>query len=83
MTMAVTERAPDIGIMKAIGANPKTIKQIFLMESTFIGLAGALIGTAVAYLISFLVNVGVPMILEQISKRKSLLRCSFLLFRFY
>ncbi|MFP7478591.1 ABC transporter permease [Terribacillus saccharophilus] len=66
MTMAVTERAPDIGIMKAIGANPKTIKQIFLMESTFIGLAGALIGTAVAYLISFLVNAGVPMILEQI-----------------
>ncbi|PAE08192.1 hypothetical protein CHI12_07400 [Terribacillus saccharophilus] len=66
MTMAVTERAPDIGIMKAIGANPKTIKQIFLMESTFIGLAGALIGTAVAYLISFLVNAGVPVILEQI-----------------
>ncbi|WP_077305220.1 ABC transporter permease [Terribacillus halophilus] len=66
MTMAVTERAPDIGIMKAIGANPKTIKQIFLMESTFIGLAGALIGTAVAYLISFSVNAGVPIILEQI-----------------
>ncbi|MFP7495011.1 FtsX-like permease family protein [Terribacillus saccharophilus] len=66
MTMAVTERAPDIGIMKAIGANPRTIKQIFLMESTFIGLAGALIGTAVAYLISFIVNAGVPVILEQI-----------------
>ncbi|MFS0562510.1 FtsX-like permease family protein [Terribacillus sp. 179-K 1B1 HS] len=66
MTMAVTERAPDIGIMKAIGANPKTIKQIFLMESTFIGLAGALIGTTVAYLISFIVNAGVPVILEQI-----------------
>jgi acetoin utilization transport system permease protein len=66
MTMAVTERAPDIGIMKAIGANPKTIKQIFLMESTFIGLAGALIGTAVAYIISFSVNSGVPIILEQI-----------------
>jgi acetoin utilization transport system permease protein len=66
MTMAVTERAPDIGIMKAIGANPKTIKQIFLMESTFIGFAGALIGTAVAYIISFSVNTGVPLILEQI-----------------
>ncbi|QXE02211.1 ABC transporter permease [Terribacillus sp. DMT04] len=66
MTMAVTERAPDIGIMKAIGANPKTIKQIFLMESTFIGLAGAWIGTAAAYIISFFVNTGVPIILEQI-----------------
>ena len=37
MTMAVTERAPDIGIMKAIGANPKTIKNIFLLESSYIG----------------------------------------------
>lgn len=64
MTMAVTERAPDIGIMKAIGANPKTIKQIFLLESTCIGLLGALIGTIVAYLISFTVNLVIPLILE-------------------
>ncbi|PXW89183.1 acetoin utilization transport system permease protein [Streptohalobacillus salinus] len=63
MTMAVTERAPDIGIMKAIGASPKTIKQIFLLESSFIGILGALIGTAVSYLISMLVNVGLPLIL--------------------
>jgi len=34
MTMAVTERAPDIGIMKAIGAIPKVIKRIFLLESS-------------------------------------------------
>lgn len=66
MTMAVTERAPDIGIMKAIGANPKTIKQIFLLESSYIGLLGALIGTAVAYLISFVVNLGLPLILEAV-----------------
>ncbi|WP_440896835.1 ABC transporter permease [Amphibacillus sp. Q70] len=66
MTMAVTERAPDIGIMKAIGANPKTIKQIFLLESSYIGILGALIGTAVAYLISFAVNLGIPLILEAV-----------------
>lgn len=66
MTMAVTERAPDIGIMKAIGANPKTIKQIFVLESSYIGLMGAVIGTAVAYLISFAVNFGLPLILESV-----------------
>ena len=66
MTMAVTERAPDIGIMKAIGANPKTIKQVFLLESSYIGLMGAVIGTAVAYLISFAVNFGIPFILETV-----------------
>ncbi|MFS0674762.1 ABC transporter permease [Ornithinibacillus sp. 179-J 7C1 HS] len=64
MTMAVTERAPDIGIMKAIGANPKTIKQIFLLESSYIGIIGAFIGTVVAYATSIVVNLVLPMILE-------------------
>lgn len=64
MTMAVTERAPDIGIMKAIGANPKTIKNIFLLESSYIGFLGALFGTIVAYGISFIVNLALPMVLS-------------------
>ncbi|MDQ1146370.1 acetoin utilization transport system permease protein [Bacillus sp. SORGH_AS 510] len=65
MTMAVTERAPDIGIMKAIGATPKTIKRIFLLESSYIGLIGALIGTIVSYGISFAVNLVIPFIIKQ------------------
>ncbi|WP_053217435.1 ABC transporter permease [Virgibacillus senegalensis] len=64
MTMAVTERAPDIGIMKAIGAKPKTIKRIFILESSLIGLSGALIGTVIAYIVSMAVNFGLPLILE-------------------
>jgi acetoin utilization transport system permease protein len=65
MTMAVTERAPDIGIMKAIGATPKTIKRIFLLESSYIGLIGAIIGTIVSYGISFAVNFALPLIIKQ------------------
>jgi acetoin utilization transport system permease protein len=65
MTMAVTERAPDIGIMKAIGANPKTIKRIFLLESSYIGLIGAIIGTLVSYGISYAVNFAIPIIIKQ------------------
>jgi acetoin utilization transport system permease protein len=64
MTMAVTERAPDIGIMKAIGANPKTIRRIFLLESSYIGLIGALIGTVVSYIISYTVNFALPLIIK-------------------
>ncbi|PWU68047.1 ABC transporter permease [Gracilibacillus dipsosauri] len=64
MTMAVTERTPDIGIMKALGAHPKKIKQIFLLESGYIGILGAVVGIAVAYLISFLVNLFLPVIVE-------------------
>jgi acetoin utilization transport system permease protein len=65
MTMAVTERAPDIGIMKAIGANPKIIKRIFLLESSYIGLIGAIIGTVVSYAISYAVNFALPLIIEK------------------
>lgn len=64
MTMAVTERAQEIGIMKAIGANPKTIHSIFLLESSFIGILGALIGVTAAYIISFAANHIVPMIMR-------------------
>ncbi|CQR48289.1 ABC transporter permease YtrF precursor [Paraliobacillus sp. PM-2] len=64
MTMAVTERAPDIGIMKAIGANPKVIKRIFLLESSYIGLLGAVIGTIIAYMISLFVNFVIPIIIQ-------------------
>ncbi|MGN8647731.1 ABC transporter permease [Gracilibacillus sp. HCP3S3_G5_1] len=64
MTMAVTERTADIGIMKAIGAHPKKIKQIFLLESSYIGLLGAAIGTFVAFGISILLNIGLPLVIE-------------------
>ncbi len=66
MTMAVTERAPDIGIMKAIGAHPKTIKRIFVLESSYIGLLGALFGTIAAYGISYAVNLALPLVLERV-----------------
>ncbi|WP_340083966.1 FtsX-like permease family protein [Siminovitchia sp. FSL H7-0308] len=66
MTMAVTERAPDIGIMKAIGAKPKTIKSIFLLESSYIGFLGAVIGSVVAYGISSLVNFSFPLVFEHV-----------------
>ncbi|MFK7695927.1 ABC transporter permease, partial [Paenibacillus sp. HJGM_3] len=64
MTMAVTERAQDIGIMKAIGAHPSTIKSVFLIESGYIGILGAIIGTAVSYVISFAVNLSLPAVIS-------------------
>ncbi|MFC4779171.1 ABC transporter permease [Paenibacillus sp. GCM10023252] len=63
MTMAVTERTQDIGIMKAIGASPASIRSVFLMEISYIGIVGTLIGTAVAYVVSMAANKIIPMIL--------------------
>lgn len=64
MTMAVTERAQDIGIMKAIGAHPKTIKSIFMIESAYIGLVGAAVGTLVSYIFSLGINWLTPIVIK-------------------
>lgn len=64
MTMAVTERTHEIGIMKALGANPSVIKRMFLFESASIGLLGSLFGVAIAYGVSIAANFFIPLILE-------------------
>lgn len=62
MTMAVTERTREIGVMKAIGAQPKLIQRLFLMESAAIGIIGTVLAVIIAYGISMLANWLVPMI---------------------
>ena len=70
MTMAVTERAQDIGIMKAIGAHPSAIRRIFLLESGFIGLFGAIIGIIVSYVLSIAVNTALPILIQSFLEEK-------------
>lgn len=60
MTMAVTERTREIGVLKAIGASPALIQRLFLMESAFIGLLGTGLAIVVSYGISFGVNAILP-----------------------
>src|SRR5690625_4933010 len=64
MTMAVTVRAQDIAIMKAIGAHAAAIKRIYLIESTYIGLLGAVTGVLIAFGVSVSVNTLLPWVLE-------------------
>lgn len=64
MTMAVTERTREIGVLKAIGASPKLIQQLFLMESTFIGVIGTVIAIIISYVVSFASNALLPIVLE-------------------
>ena len=47
MLVSVTERIREIGLRKALGARPGSIRRQFLVEASVLGLAGGLLGVAV------------------------------------
>ncbi|MDD5172515.1 MAG: ABC transporter permease, partial [Candidatus ainarchaeum sp.] len=58
MFMSVLERRKEIGTMKAVGAPQSEIRNIFLVESAMIGLAGGFMGLVVAAVIGFILIYG-------------------------
>lgn len=57
MMMSIYERTKEIGIMKVLGCSLKNIKQMFLLESAFIGLIGGIAGMILSFCISAVINV--------------------------
>ena len=45
------EKARDIAIMKSLGLNERMVRRIFVLEALIIGLAGALAGFLLGYLL--------------------------------
>jgi putative ABC transport system permease protein len=58
MVMTVLERTREIGIMKALGAEPRTIRLLFLTETALNGVIGGVAGLLLAFAASFLLNFG-------------------------
>lgn len=50
MLVAVSQRTPEIGLLKALGAPRKQILKLFLMEAALLSLAGAVLGVIVAFI---------------------------------
>jgi putative ABC transport system permease protein len=55
MLVSVTERTTEIGLRKALGAEPKRIQQQFLLEAVFLSLFGGINGFLLGALIAFAV----------------------------
>lgn len=48
MLVSVTERIREIGLRKALGATPRSIRRQFLVEASMLGFAGGLVGVVIA-----------------------------------
>ena len=46
MLVSVTERVREIGLRKALGAKPATIRNQFLVEASVLGMVGGVLGSA-------------------------------------
>lgn len=72
MTMAVTERTREIGVMKAIGASPRLIRRLFLMESAWIGMIGTILAVIISYAVSYLANLILPIVVGMALEEESI-----------
>ena len=56
MMMSIYERTKEIGVIKVLGCSLSNIRTLFLMEAAFIGFIGGVLGLALSYGISWLLN---------------------------
>ena len=64
MVMAIYERTREIGILKAMGASRREIRQMFMMEAGFIGLIGGVVGLLLGWLLGLGLNQAIQIYLK-------------------
>ncbi|WKK20519.1 lipoprotein-releasing ABC transporter permease subunit [Achromobacter insolitus] len=62
LVMAVKDKQSDIAILRTLGAGPREIARIFLVQGALIGVIGTLLGVAGGIVIAYNVDVIVPFI---------------------
>ncbi len=62
LVMVVTDKQSDIAILRTLGASPRSIMLIFMVQGTIIGIAGTLLGMAGGVSLALNVDTVVPAI---------------------
>jgi lipoprotein-releasing system permease protein len=62
LVMAVQDKRADIAILRTLGASPKSIMGIFIVQGTLIGVVGLLAGVIAGVAVSLNIDVVVPFI---------------------
>ncbi len=62
LVMTVTDKQADIAILRTLGASPRSVLAIFVIQGALIGLVGCGIGIGMGVLISLNIDVIVPFI---------------------
>jgi lipoprotein-releasing system permease protein len=60
LVMAVTDKQPDIAILRTLGASPASIMKIFIVQGALIGVIGTLIGVVGGVALALNIDVVVP-----------------------
>lgn len=55
--VSVVERIKEIGVIRSLGGRKRDVSRLFIAETSIIGFASGLIGIAVTYLCSLIINV--------------------------
>jgi len=58
----VTDKQPDIAILRTLGATPASIMKIFIIQGALIGVIGTLIGVVLGVVVALNIDVLVPAI---------------------
>jgi putative ABC transport system permease protein len=65
LVMAILERRREIGILKALGAADRDVKQLFFVEAGVMGLLGGVFGVGMGWLIGQAVTWGTNLYLQR------------------
>ncbi len=60
LVMVVTDKHPDIAILRTLGASPAAIMKIFMVQGTLIGVIGTGLGVLLGVVLSLNIDVVVP-----------------------